>query len=737
MDGPTPLERWLFDNLPVGVAVLDRERRYQYVNAAYSAVQGFYAPDLLGLPLLEGPVEWAAFVAPLLDRAEATREPQNVYDVPLTYPGQPSLQRTWDATVLAAGGQEAPEGFIIYLTDVTCREQLRQLGPVEERLRSVVEAAVDAKLVVVQDGNILEANPATCRMFGYEHDELIGMFLPTLMPDEKRPEHLRGFERYLHTGVPHIISTVYDVDARRKDGSTFPCELSVAESREVGQRRIFVGILRDVTDKRRAEEELRESEQSFRQIFENASDAIFLLNETGCFLRVNRQAQRLTGYSEAELLHMAFVDLVPVDRDDGAREFFARLKRMESVAGEYLIQRCNGAIIEVEFSAARIAPERYQAILRDITERKRAEAERERLFAEIERRAGELDSILNSIADGLIIYNPSGDILRINEAAVQILGLSPSEQQQNLTQRLALLNAETPDGQPFPFDMLPMVSALRGNTVYGAVMVLHHPPDRTVWVVSSAAPIRKPDGTLLGAVATFTDITDRHALEEEREIYIHTISHDLRIPLAIIQGHVQLLQEILESTGQAEAVRVNTDAVIESVRRMNLMIKDLVDTARLESRQLKLDLRPVALRPFLDTLLERLRRVIAVERVVLEIPPDLPAVSADPDRLDRIFINLLTNALKFSAADTLVTVTAQAADGIVTIAVTDRGAGIASAELSHLFERFYRVSQTHRVEGIGLGLYIVKMLVEAHGGQIRVESEVGTGTTFYLTLPAA
>ena len=126
-------------------------------------------------------------------------------------------------------------------------------------------------------------------------------------------------------------------------------------------------------------------------------------------------------------------------------------------------------------------------------------------------------------------------------------------------------------------------------------MVLHHPPENSVWIASSAAPIRRPDGTLLGAVTTLTDISARRALEEEREIYIHTISHDLRIPLTVIQGHAQLLQEVLEQTCESEEARLSTDSIIDSVRRMNLLIKDLVHTARLESHQLQLALQPVAL----------------------------------------------------------------------------------------------------------------------------------------------
>lgn len=731
----TPWERWCYDHLPVGIAILDRQRVYQYVNATYAATQGFYAPDLQAVAFTQGPAYWVTLLTPLFEQAEANHDLVSVYDVTLIYPGQPKLQRQWDVTVLPYRNENTVDGFLLYLTDVTCREQLRQLGTETARLHSVFDVAVDTILVIDDGGIIINANPAACRMFGYTADELIGLSLPTLMPEDRRQEHRYGMERYLHTGVPHVISTVYDVEARRKDGSAFPCELSVAESQESGERRIFVGILRDVTERRRGEEALRASESSYRQLFEDASDAIMLFDDAGHLLNVNRQAERLTNYFEHELLQMSMDGLIQHDQRDAIRVCFDSLRQHGSIAGDTLLQRCDGAVIEVEYRGVRIAPNRYQIILRDVTERKRAEAERDRLFAEIEQRAGELDSILNSIADGLVIYNVNGDILRINEAARQILGYSPVELQLPVSERFAILRAETPDGIPFPYEMFPTVNATRGNTVFGVVMVLHHPPENTVWVVSSAAPIRTPDGTLLGAVATFTDITARRALEEEREIYIHTISHDLRIPLAVIQGHAQVLQDVLEQACQTEETRISTDAIIDGVRRMNLLIKDLVDTARLESKQLQLSLQPVALEPYLHVLLDRIAQVMTVSRVALDIVPELPLVMADPDRVDRIFINLLTNALKYSAADTPVVIRIQRTDPTVTISVIDCGTGIAPDEIPHLFERFYRVREVHTTEGIGLGLYIVKMLVEAHGGRIWVESKVGTGSTFAFTMP--
>lgn len=223
------------------------------------------------------------------------------------------------------------------------------------------------------------------------------------------------------------------------------------------------------------------------------------------------------------------------------------------------------------------------------------------------------------------------------------------------------------------------------------------------------------------------------AREELREEYLHTISHDLRSPLTIIQGRAQLIQL---SPDKVDQVCKNADAVVTGARRMNAMIQDLADASRLESGHLKLQRRPVDLRFFVLDLTERLTGVVDADRIRVEAPDGLPLVSADPDRLERILMNLLTNALKYSDSGAEVTVTLAEGNGEVITSVSDHGPGIPPKELPDLFKRFSRTrhAREHH-EGLGLGLYIAKGLVEVHGGRIWVESEVGRGSSFSFALP--
>ncbi len=234
-----------------------------------------------------------------------------------------------------------------------------------------------------------------------------------------------------------------------------------------------------------------------------------------------------------------------------------------------------------------------------------------------------------------------------------------------------------------------------------------------------------------------TTIGELHQLQEQREDLLRMVSHDLRSPLTAILGQAQLVQRALEKTGQDGHLRRSADAIYTSGRRMNAMIQDLVDVARVEAGQLKLRLAPVDLRSFIVDLEDRLAGVLDTTRIRTKIPEDLPGVSADPDRLERILTNLISNALKYSPPDTEVLVAAAKSDAEVAISVTDQGPGIAPKDRRHIFERFYRIARTRQAEGLGLGLYITRVLVEAHGGRIWVESEAGKGSTFSFTLPVA
>jgi signal transduction histidine kinase len=171
---------------------------------------------------------------------------------------------------------------------------------------------------------------------------------------------------------------------------------------------------------------------------------------------------------------------------------------------------------------------------------------------------------------------------------------------------------------------------------------------------------------------------------------------------------------------------------------MDGMIRDLVDASRLETGRVKVECRPCDVRAYLADLEVRLAGVLDTQRIRTTVPERLPLIQADPERLDRILVNLLSNALKYSPPSKEIFLTAQPVPDGVAISVRDQGQGIAPEELPHVFERYFRAKRAAhgKVEGLGLGLYITRLLVQAHEGRISVESEVEKGSTFTVVLPA-
>lgn len=225
-------------------------------------------------------------------------------------------------------------------------------------------------------------------------------------------------------------------------------------------------------------------------------------------------------------------------------------------------------------------------------------------------------------------------------------------------------------------------------------------------------------------------IRELRASKEQREDLLRAVSHDLRNPLQVVllQGQRLLRQ------AEGDPARRSAQAILAATRRMDRMLRDLADAARSESGNLELAPSAVDLRPFLEGFLEVADGVLERPRVENAVPATAPRVLADPDRLDRILVNLIGNALKYSQER--VVVSAEGEGDVVRISVSDQGPGISPQDLPRVFERYYR-GQRHEGEGLGLGLFIVRKLVEAHGGRIWAESRPGLGSTFTFTLPIA
>jgi signal transduction histidine kinase len=358
---------------------------------------------------------------------------------------------------------------------------------------------------------------------------------------------------------------------------------------------------------------------------------------------------------------------------------------------------------------------------------------RERDAARAERTGAELAAIIDAMADGLVVYGPTGEVRSMNEAAFRyVVGEPPGGGATVAPSRgPCFVDAE---GTPLAPERNPVARALAGELVRGLHLQTADPESgRRGWISASAAPIRGPGGRIDGAVLSFSDETGVYRLQEERDDLLRAVTHDLRTPLNAIYMQALLMARTAGADGAAAE---RGRHVVKSCERMSEMLQDLADSALLEAGRLPFSPVPVALPEFMAELLARLQGGIEVGRVRLSLQPGLPRVKVDPARLERILVNLLSNALKYSPEESEVDVRAIATEGEVRISVADRGVGITAEDQAHLFDRWFRARGARRPDGLGLGLYIARLLVEAQGGRIQLESAPGQGSTFHLCLPA-
>ncbi|MHB0935430.1 MAG: sensor histidine kinase [Armatimonadota bacterium] len=618
----------------------------------------------------------------------------------------------------------------------------------ELEYRAMLESAAEGIWMIDPQGVMLLANRQFATLIGEPDASLQGRLLTDLLaPDPRWPDGT-AFLREV-TGDSHRRQ---EMRYRCGDGCERWTETNTSPLRDPAGRLVgILGLCTDITERKQAEEALRESEERARRqlaeietLYATAPIGLCVLDTDLRWMRLNQTIAEINGVPMDE--HLGRTPREVVGPEIGAQAEAALQRVLDT--GEPLLDFEMVGTTKARPDVVRYWNERWTPIkdaqgnvlgisvaAEEITERKRAEEERERLLAEVQRQAAELQAVLMSQAHGMVIYATTGEIVTMNQAAKALLRYSPEERQMTVEERAVALRVIDQDGNPFPVEETPTARALRGETTYGTVLGLQW-PDRTLWVSASAAPIALPDGRVLGAVASFNDVTEIIRLQEQMNTFVHMVSHDLRAPLTVMYGHAGIIQDLVKPAENA-ILRLSIEAIGRSVKRMDTMIDDLVESARLEGGRLPLVQQPIVLGEYLPLFVTRNAGVLNPDRILLDLPLALPAVLADEARLERILMNLLSNAQKYSAPDTPIRVQAQPTGDEVTFSIADQGEGIAPDDLPHLFNKFYRAGCGRKAEGIGLGLYITKLLVEAHGGRIGVESAPGRGSVFSFTLPVA
>ncbi len=597
------------------------------------------------------------------------------------------------------------------------QEAERQAG--EARLASVLDITTDAIFSVDDAGDVVLFNKGAEEIFGYAAGDVLGRPLDPLLLSWSAQVLRREIEEL--AAAPERGRRLWrqpELFGRRKEGAHFPAEVSISKVTQ-GDRTTFTVIMRDITERREAEERTR-------LILDTAYDAFISIDAAGRIVDWNRQAEETFGWPREEVVGRSLADTIipPPYREEHRRGLdqyratgagAALNRRLEIPA-----QRRGGEVFPIEMT---IVPVRagdtylFASFLRDVSERKRAE---EVLYR--------LASLVESSDDAIISTTLAGAILTWNAAAERIYGYAEEEA---LGRALSFLvpsdRAAEPPGT--------LARIARGERIESYETVRVRKDGTLIDVALTTSPLQNADGDIVGASEIARDITERKR-DHVKSDFISLVSHQLRTPVAELKGYIDnMLAGLTGSLTAKQAVYLQEMQTTNS--RNYHLITSLLDVSRIERGVISVDLQPAGLEDIIARALRPHLEKIAEKGLRLALPGDetAMAVLADEDKMIEALGNVVENAVRYTEAGAIA-IRTWTDDTYAYVEVADTGRGIAADVLGKLFTKNQILSGEPTSEGgSGLGLYVAKAFMRLQRGDITVTSLVGRGSAFVLKIP--
>ncbi len=752
----------VIDNSSSLIYLLDLEGRFLLINRSLESVLGRPREEVIGKPRdmflsLENAAKHRANDIKVIEtRSPITMEEENDQsDGKYIYLSNKFPLLDPNGNLYGVGGISA---------DITERKQAEEaVRNSQAQMTGIFNSAMDAIISVDAEQRILIFNPAAEMMFRCKQSEAMGQSLDLFIPQRFRTNHRSHVQNFAQTGTTNRVmghlGTIYGL---RKDGEEFPIEASISKINLAGHD-LFTVILRDITKRQQTEEALRESEEKFSVIYYKAPFAAALSRlPDGVIVDVNEAFEKVFGYTKQEVLGQTSLEL-GINPDPEARtRIAAELQARGSVHDlELMLHTKTGhaRVFLMNIDLVSISGQKYIfQTAQDITERKQAGEDLQKAHAELEIKVQERTAALsqaNSLLQALMDYMPDQiyfkdlqcRFIRNSRSQASLLGLNDPREVIGKTDFDFFPHA----AKAFAEEQEVMKS---GKSLIDFEEWVVWPDGRESWVSTTKVPLRNSEGETIGIFGISRDITERkhaeqairelnsdlenqaaklQAANKELEAFSYSVSHDLRAPLRAIDGYTRILVEDYEALLDAEGKRVC--AVISAeARRMGQLIDDLLAFSRLGRKEMyssNIDMKTLAVAVLNDLVKEEDRA-----RIDFRIAR-LPSISADSSLIRQVWVNLLSNALKFTSKKerAVIEVGSKSSKEEVIYFVRDTGAGFDMEYANKLFGVFQRLHSESEFEGTGVGLAIVQRIIRRHNGRAWAEGEIDKGATFYFALP--
>jgi len=634
------------------------------------------------------------------------------------------------------------------------------LGETQELFRLMVTGVKDyAILILDPKGIVITWNLGTQRIKGYRALEILGRHISCFYSPED-----------IGAGKPEQDLKAAETDGEciregwrlRKDGSRFWANVLITAMRDdKGQLRGFSKVTRDLTELTREEAALKETQARMTGIIDSAMDAIISVNEDQSIELFNAAAEKIFRCSAADVMGHSLERFIPAPFRSLHRQHIHEFgktgitsRSMRSL-GELSGLRADGEVFPIEASISQLevrGRKQYTVILRDITERKKADED-------LRNSKAQLETIVESLDEGVVISDLTGKLVHFNRAALDVHGFASMDECLRREPEFAdTFELRNMDGALLPLDHWPLSHILRGQKLRDMeVRIRRHASEWEKVFSYGGSVVKDKDGAPLMAVVTIADITHRKHSEEEilklnkelehrvaertaqleaankeLEAFSYSVSHDLRAPLRALDGFSEYLLEDYGALLPAQGLHY-VKTIREGAQRMGELIDDLLSFARLG--RLPVRKRSVDHGKVIQDTLQDLSFECVGRQIDWQIA-DLPPCQADPALLKQVWVNLLSNALKYTRRRelTVVEVGCNGGPEEKTYFVRDNGTGFDMRYADKLFGVFQRLHLAEDFEGTGVGLAIVQRIIQRHGGRVWADAAVDYGATFYFTL---